>query len=310
MRVAVTGGSGFIGSHVVGKLLGHGHDVVVIDKRIERAWPNADYLRADILEMTDLVEALTGTDVVFHLAGVSDVDKAVQDPLGTVEANVTGTANILEASRQAGVGRVGLASTVWVYGAAPGEGSIDEDSPLSPAAVSHVYTASKIAAEALVQSYHHLYGLEYTILRYGIPYGPGMRPELVVARFVALALSGQGLTINGDGSQYRRYIYVEDLAQAHVLALGAAAANQTLVLEGTEKVTVRQIAESVRDVLGDDVRIEFRPARSGDFAGRDVEARRAQELLGWSPKVSFQEGLGRYVEWFRATSGRVGTAPA
>lgn len=309
MRVAVTGGSGFIGSHVVGKLLGNGHEVVVIDKRIERAWPNADYIRADILEMTDLVEALADTELVFHLAGVSDVDKAVKDPVGTVEANVTGTANVLEASRQAGVSRVGLASTVWVYGAAPGEGSIDEDSPLAPAAVSHVYTASKIAAEALVHSYHDLYGLDYTILRYGIPYGPGMRPELVVARFVQLALSGQGLTINGDGSQYRKYIYVEDLAQAHVQALDPAAVNQTIVLEGSEKVTVRQIAEAVRAVLGN-VEIEFREARSGDFAGREVEAHLAHELLGWSPRVSFQEGLGRYVEWFRATSGRGGTAPA
>ncbi|HZU73178.1 MAG TPA: NAD-dependent epimerase/dehydratase family protein [Acidimicrobiales bacterium] len=309
MRVVVTGGCGFIGSHVVARLLGAGHEVVVVDRRIERAWPNADYIRTDILDLPGLVEAIRDAQVVYHLAGVSDVDKAVKDPVGTVQTNVAGTATVLEAARQVGVERVGLASTVWVYGAAPGEGAIDEDSPLQPTSVNHVYTASKIAAEMLVQSYHDLYGLDYTILRYGIPYGPGMRPELVVARFVHLGLEGKPLTISGDGSQYRRYLYVEDLAQAHVLALSPAAANQVLALDGEERVTVRQIAEAVRDLLGD-VEVVTQPARAGDFRGRDVEVGRAAELLGWHPHTPFKEGLRRYLEWYRATGGHAGAAPA
>jgi UDP-glucose 4-epimerase len=216
---------------------------------------------------------------------------------------------VLEAARQLGVQRVGLASTVWVYGAAPGEESIDEDSPLVPNAVNHVYTASKIAAEMLVQSYHDLYGIEYTIMRYGIPYGPGMRPELVVARFVHQALAGQALTISGDGSQYRRYLYVEDLAQAHVLALAPAAANQTFALDGAEPVSVRKIAEVVSELLGD-VEVVSQPARAGDFRGRDIIAKRAEALLGWTPKTPFKEGLRRYIEWYRATGGRAGAPPA
>ena len=309
MRIVVTGGCGFIGTHVVGRLLEHEHDVVVVDRHLRTAWPDADYLRTDILDLPSLVEAMEDADVVFHLAAVSDVDKAMKDPVGCTDVNVGGTANVLEAARQCGARRVVLASTVWVYGAAPdGDGAIPEDAALDPQAVTHVYTAGKIAAEMLVRSYQTMYGLDFTILRYGIPYGPGMRDELVIARFVQQALAGKPLTLSGDGSQFRYYVYVEDLADAHVRALSDTAANQVIALEGTEQVSIRKIAESVRDLIGD-VEIVFQPARVGDFVARPVNAAKAAALLGWSPETPFDEGLKRYLDWHRRTVGRQPAGP-
>jgi UDP-glucose 4-epimerase len=300
VRTVVTGGSGFIGSHVVERLLRAGHDVVVVDSRshIPRPRAGADYVRADILESADLTEAFAGADAVFHLAAMADVDIIMKDPVLATRVNVDGTANVLEACRQAGVGRAVLASTVWVYGAAPGEGDIPEDAALAPDHVSHIYTAQKIAAEMLVHSYQAMYGLPFTILRYGIPYGPGMRDELVIARFIHQAMAGRPLTISGDGSQYRYYVYVEDLADAHVMALDPRAENQVLALEGREQVSIRRIAEAVAAELGG-TEVTFQPARVGDFAARPVLARRAEELLGWTPTTPFEEGLRRCVEWYR-----------
>ena len=308
MRTVVTGGCGFVGDHVVGRLLEAGHEVVVVDNRLGRARPDADYLRTDILDLQSLTEALDGADAVFHLAAMADVDKILADPVRATRVNVEGTANVLEAARRAGASRFVLASTVWVYGAAPdGEGAIPEETPLSPMAANHVYTAQKIAGEMLAQSYKVLYDLDFTVLRYGLPYGPGMRDELVIARFVQQALAGKPLTLAGDGSQFRYYVYVGDLADAHVRAIERpAAANRVIALEGTDQVSIRRIAETVRDLLGE-VEITYTPARPGDFKARPVDARNASELLDWRPTTSFEEGVSRYLEWYRQS--RSSTAP-
>jgi len=296
MRTVVTGGSGFIGSHVVGKLLSAGHDVVVVDRHQDRGWEGARYVQADV---PGLGKAVQGADVLFPLAAEADVDATVANPVETTRINVEGTAAVLEAARRAGVGRVVLASTVWVYGAALDDGLVSEEAAFVPGAVNHVYTASKLAAEMILHGYHALYGLDFTILRYGIPYGPRMREELVIARFVRQALAGEPLTIAGDGSQYRHYVYVEDLAGAHVLALSEAARNRVFVLEGSEAVSIRDIAEAVRDLVGD-VEVRYEPARPGDFAGRRIDTEAAERILGWRPQTSFAEGLRRYVEWYRS----------
>lgn len=303
----MTGGCGFIGAHVVSKLTAAGHEVVVVDSHVRRPWPDAEYVRADLLDPAAVSDAVSGADVVFHLAAMADVDVIRREPLLSTRVNVDGTANVLEACRQAEVGRVVLASTVWVYGAAPGEGAIPEDAALSPAAVNHTYVGQKVAAEMLVHSYRSLYELPFTILRYGIPYGPGMRDELVIARFILQAMSGKPLTISGDGSQFRYYVYVEDLADAHVRALSDAAADQVIALEGTEAVSIKRIAEAVAAELGG-TEISYQPARAGDYVARPIEARRARALLGWEPTTVFEEGLRRCVEWYR-TGGNSGEAP-
>jgi UDP-glucose 4-epimerase len=254
----------------------------------------------DVLDLGGLVQAIRGCDVVFHLAAVSNVNDAASDPVRAVEVNVTGTANVWEAARRAGVGRAVLASTVWVYAAAIGDDELDEDSPISVSTAGHIYTASKIASEMIVHSSFDLYGQPFTILRYGIPFGPRMRDELVIARFVRTALAGEPINIDGDGLQHRSYVYIDDLVRGHLAALSESGENEVFNLEGPEPVSVRRIADAVRDAIDRPVEIVHRPARASDFVGRQVSGARARRLLGWEPRISFDEGLRRYIDWHTA----------
>ncbi len=296
MRVAVTGGCGFIGSHVVDHLVLAGHDVRVIDKAGQWRNPEAEYVAADIFDAEALDAAVQGTDAVFHLAGAADVNDVAADPARAVRLNVEGVARILDAARNQGTARVLLASTVWVYGATVGDGERTEDALVDLRSAGHVYVSTKLAAEMLMHSYQEMFGQEFTILRYGIPYGPRMRDALVVARFVRAALDGQPITISGTGDQQRNYVYVEDLADAHVRALAPAAAGQTLALEGGTPVSVREIADTVRSLVAP-VPVEHVPARNADYEGVTISNRLAKELLGWSPVTSFAEGVRRYLTW-------------
>ena len=303
MRIAVTGGSGFIGAHVVDRLLDAGHDVISLDLRAHMADPRADHRIVDVLDLPAVTHAFTDCDMVFHLAGMSNVDHAFADPIRTVRLNVEGTANVCEAARVTGVRRVVFASTVWVYGASGGD--LDDPRPLTEDAgfamnrAGHVYTSTKIAAELLLHSYQQTYGVDFTILRYGIPYGPGMRDELVLARFLRKALNGEPLTVAGDGQQFRNYVFVRDLAYAHVLAMDDAARNETIALEGDERVSVLAMAQAIRDHFPG-VEIDHVPARPGDFRGRSVSNAKALALLGWQPSTRFTDGVRQYIEWYLA----------
>lgn len=296
MRVAVTGGCGFIGSHVVDQLLAAGHQVRVLD--IGGGWrnPAAEYLTGDLFDPEALRHGLDGCAAVFHLAGAANVNEVAADPVAAVRLNVEGTARVLDAARAAGCGRVLLASTVWVYGAASGPGELAEQAPVDLRRAGHVYVATKLSAELLVHSYRKMYGQHFTILRYGIPYGPRMREELVVARFVRAALDGQPITIAGTGDQQRNYVYVTDLADAHVRALDPAATDQTLALEGGAPVSVREIADTVCELVRA-VPVEYVPARAADYQGVSVSSVLAKELLDWVPVTPFAEGVHRYLEW-------------
>lgn len=307
MRTAVTGGAGFIGTHVVDRLVDAGHEVLSLDVRSGPPDPRVRVHAVDVLDLDGLTEAFTGCDAVFHLAGMSNVDFAFADPVGTVALNVVGVGNVCEAARRCGVGRVLLASTVWVYGAMP-DGVADpepepltEDAPVVLARAGHVYTSTKIAAELLLHSYHQTYDLPITILRYGIPYGPGMRDELVLAQFVRKAAHGEPLTVAGDGRQFRNYVYVGDLAHAHVLALADAAANTTIALEGNERISVLHMARTVADFFPGTT-ISYVPARPGDFRGRPVSNALAEKLLGWRPTTPFREGVRQYIDWYQANN--------
>ncbi len=296
MRVAVTGGCGFIGSHVVDQLLAAGHQVRVLDVGGRWRNPSAEYLTADLFHPAALRRGLDGCAAVFHLAGAADVNEVATDPVAAVRLNVEGTARVLDAARAEGCGRVLLASTVWVYGAATGPGELAEDAPVQLSRAGHVYVATKLSAELLVHSYREMYGQHFTILRYGIPYGPRMREELVVARFVRAALDGQPITIAGTGQQQRNYVYVEDLADAHVRALDPAAEDQTLALEGAAPVSVREIADTVCELVRA-VPVEYVPARGADYQGAGVSGARAKELLDWVAVTPFAEGVHRYLGW-------------
>lgn len=304
MRIAVTGGVGFVGSHVVDALMGAGHQVVVIDTAPRRLHPRAEYARVDILDLAKLSAAMEGSEVVFHLAAMADVDQLAKAPVQATRVNVEGTTSVLEAARRCGASRTVLASTVWVYQAAfnpPGaaDGELTEEAPIDLERGEHLYTSLKLADEMIVHSYRELYGQHFTILRYGIPYGPRMRDELVIARFVQRALAGRPITIAGDGLQTRNYVYVEDLADAHVRALSPAAQDQTFALEGSTPVSVRQIADTVQALLGS-VPIEYVPGRAGDYRARPVSNAKAKRLLDWAPATPFEDGVRRYLEWYRS----------
>lgn len=302
-RVVVTGGSGFIGSHVVDALCEAGHEVVVIDHRMRPHRNDVGFEDVDLLDLSSMLVATRGAEHVFHLAAISNVNYAYKYPVYSTALNVVGTANVLEAARINGAKRVHLASTVWVYNGAPNGVAADESVPFHLDGAGHIYTSTKMACEMLCHNYATLYNLPFTVLRYGIPYGPRMREELLIPIFLKKALRGEPLTVAGEGKQFRKFIYVRDLADAHVIAMSERAENQTYNLEGNRAVSVLEVAERVREHIGPQVRIEFVPERAGDFAGKEVTGEKVKRELGWEPRVSFEDGLARTVAWFRGRWG-------
>ncbi|HET6448846.1 MAG TPA: NAD-dependent epimerase/dehydratase family protein [Conexibacter sp.] len=294
-RVLVTGGAGFIGSHVVDKLIAAGHDPVVFDVRRSSHHPDVETVLGDMCVLDDLLRAADGCDAIAHLAAAADVGEVQQDPLGSERLNARGTANVLEAARRLSVRRVVYASTIWVYSDVEAD-AVDETTALAPPA--HLYTATKLAGELYCRSYRELYGVESTVLRFGIPYGPRARPAAVIPIFVRKALAGEALTLAGGGLQTRRFVYVEDLAEGVVAGLAPQAADRTYNLVGDEEVTIREIAERVRDEVGD-VELVMTDGRPGDFRGAEVSGARARQELGWEACTPFAEGLRRYVTWHR-----------
>jgi UDP-glucose 4-epimerase len=303
-KTVVTGGSGFIGSHVVDALLAAGPEVTVIDHRVRPHRGDVRFEDVDLMDLSSVLAATRGAEHLFHLAAVSNVNYAFKYPVYTTALNVLGTANVLEAARINGARRFYLASTVWVYNGSPGDGAVDESTPFYLDGAGHIYTSTKMASEMVCHNYGQLYGVPFTVLRYGIPYGPRMREELLVPIFIRKALAGEPLTVAGRGEQYRKFVYIADLAAAHVLAMQDAAVNQTYNLEGARKVTVLEVAEGIRGAIGEQVRIEFGPERPGDFGGKEVSGDKALRELGWRPQVDFGDGLRETVEWFRRAWGR------
>lgn len=295
MRVLVTGGTGFIGSHLVDQLIEKGHDVTILDQRDPKR-EDSNFINCDILDIEGLKKALQDIDVVYHLAAVSNVNNVYQEPINSVEINSTGTVKILEAARQTDVSRVIFASTVWVYSGLVTDELITEKILLKPA--EHLYSATKIASEYYCISYWELYQIPYTILRYGIPYGPRARKGTVFPIFVGNALAGKPLFIFGKGDQFRQFIYVTDLATGNVAALNEKAKNQIYNITGYQKITVKMIAEKVKELI-DDVKIEYKEARTADYKGVSISIEKAKKELGWEPKIPFKKGIEMYIEWYK-----------
>ena len=266
--------------------------------------PDVEAVEADLSDVDALCDALRGAAAVIHLAASADVNDVAAEPLEAERRNGHGTAQVLEAARRCAVPRVIYASTIWAYSDTPAERHEESLALLPPA---HFYTATKLAGELYCHSYGELFGVEHTILRFGIPYGPRARPAAVVPAIVERALNGEPLTIAGDGLQSRRFVYVEDLADGVVRALAPRAANRVYNLVGETDVTIREVAETIRDVIGD-VELEYVPGRAADFAGAPVSGERALAELGWRATTPFAEGVRRYVEWRRAAPPVVGRA--
>ena len=301
----VTGGSGFIGSHVVDALVRRGYEPRIFDLRESphHAPGEVDIRIGDATDVAALTTAMDGCEAVIHLAAMADVGHVRDDPVGAERLNSHATSAVLEAARATNVRRVVYGSTIWVYSdCEPAE--VDESTPLAHPA--HLYSATKLAGELYCRSYSELYGVDCTILRFGIPYGPRARVAAVVPAMVERALAGEPLTIAGDGSQSRRFVYVGDLAAGVVAALWPEAANRVYNLAGTETTTIAEIAHTVKDLLGDDVEIVHTDARAGDFGGKEVASDRALRELGWRASTPFREGVRRYLEWRREHEPIVG----
>lgn len=283
MNILVTGGSGFIGSHVVDKLIETGHKVRVLDIKKPHHREDVEFCEGDITSSENVRKSLLDVDIVYHIAAFSDINLVRANPLLTIKYNIMGTAYLLEACRKRGIKRFVLASSIYV-----------------PGRKGHLYTTAKLASERLCHDYYTLYSLSYTILRYGTAYGPRSRMDDVIANFVTRASRGENLLIYGSGEQKRNFIYVEDLAWGNVAALKPAAENQTYILAPERAVSIRELAEMVRSIFGEKINIEYHPARDSDYRGRIVSSARAKRELGWEPKVDFEEGVRRYIEWYQA----------
>lgn len=278
MVVLVTGGSGFIGSHVVDKLVDNGFDVRVFDI-LSPYRDNVEFVRGDITSQDELNAAMQDVDYVYHIAAASNVNKVVEQPVNAVDLNILSTARVLDAGRINEVERVLFASSYFVDS---GKG--------------HLYATTKKASEMICKDYYTLYGLPYTILRYGTAYGPRSRGEDVISIFVKKALVNEPLEIHGNGMQSRNFIYVEDLADGNVAALSMAAGNRTYILEGSRSVTIREIAEMVNRLFGDKLDIRFGSTRTDDYGGKNVGV--SYKELQWEPGVELEEGIKRYMEWY------------
>jgi len=294
--ILVTGGSGFIGSHVVDKLIEKGYKVAVFDQH-KPLREDVEWRQGDILNANEVLEACRDAEVIYHLAAIADVNVALSHPELCFQINEVGTLNVLKAATARESERVILASTIWVYGS--NEGMVDENTPIPMP--DHIYTKTKIGQEHLLVAWQKHYGLSYTILRYGIPYGPRMRPNMAIATFVSKAIRKEQVAIFGNGRQGRNFIYIEDLAQGNVAALSSKARNQIINIAGSEFITINQLVRNLEQIFGK-INIEHRPERPGDFRGNYVSIEKAKALLDWKPNIPFDIGLLKYVDWMKKNS--------
>jgi len=305
-RTLVTGGCGFIGSHLVDSLLGEGHDVIVVDNlssgridNLQRALPRIQFYEHDIRNFDMLCELMRGVDFVFHLAAVASVSKSVMDPVETHEVNVHGTLNVLLAAREARVKRVIFASSAAIYGSISSHIKVENLGfmPLSP------YAASKLAGEGYMQAFYHSYGLETLCLRYFNVYGPRQDPNSdyasVIPSFALALLRGDRPTIYGDGTQSRDFCYVKDVAKANILATRAASAcGQPINIGSGRAITVNDLASEMRQILVQSAEPLYTETRPGDVLHSLASIDRASEELGYSPEISLRIGLEETLKWY------------
>ncbi len=309
MKILVTGGAGFIGSHVVDLYLEHGHDVVVVDDlstgRISNLNPAVTFHKMDIRSpaLAEVFEA-ERPDVINHHAAQMDVRRSVADPIFDADVNILGSLNLLECARRYPVRRIIYISTGGAVYGEPVYLPCDEEHPIHPICQ---YGASKHTVEHYLYMYQVNYGLPYTVLRYPNVYGPRQDPQGeagVVAIFIGRMLAGETVTINGDGEQERDFVYVGDCARANLLALEDVGPREVYNLGSGKGTTVKQIFAALSGVTGYTEPPHHGPPKLGETRRIYLDASRARERLGWVPGVSLEEGLARTVEFLRVAEHR------
>jgi nucleoside-diphosphate-sugar epimerase len=308
-RVLVTGGGGFIGSHLAAHLLERGYHVRVLDNfatgkrsNVRGLGDDVELVEGDIQSYERVNKAVADCEVVFHQAALPSVPRSVQDPLTSNATNVTGTLNVLLACRDHCVRRVVCASSSSVYGTVGGHLPKHEDQPIAPISP---YATAKFAGEAYTRSFHFVYGLETVALRYFNVFGPRQDPTsqyaAVIPKFIIALMAGERPVIFGDGEQSRDFTYVDNVVNANVLAMDAPdIAGEVFNVACGERVTLNRLAGELRDLLGSDVHPVYAAPRSGDIKHSLADLSHAREGLGYEPGVRVRQGLERTIKHFSA----------
>lgn len=312
MRALVTGGGGFIGSHIAERLAQDGHDVRILDNFSTGRRDNLLHLRddleiveGDIQSYERVHNAVRGCEVVFHQAALPSVPRSIQDPLTSNGCNVIGTLNVLLAARDEGVSRVVFASSSSVYGSNP---TLPKHEELAPAPFSP-YAVAKLAGEGYCRSFHEVYGLPTVALRYFNVFGPRQDPlsqySAVVPKFIAALLNDESPYVHGDGEQSRDFTYVDNVVRANLLAAAAdnVAGKQFNIACG-DRFSLNTMIAELRSIIGSERDAEYGPPRPGDVRHSQADISRARAELSFEPQTSFREGLEFTVEHYRELAAR------
>ncbi len=307
----VTGAAGFIGARTSEMLIQQGHTVTGADNlsaaydlrmkeyRLKRlqAMPGFKFHKVDISDKESVFSTLGAKyDGLINLAAWAGVRASVENPWIFVESNMIGTLNMLELCRQHGTPKFILASTSSIYGEDPPYPTPETASssePLQP------YAASKKGAEAMTHAYHHLYGIDVTVVRFFTVYGPAGRPDLSIFRFTQWISEGQPVRVNGNGEQSRGFTYIDDIARGVIAALKPLG-YEVINLGGHEVITINNLVKLIEEVVGRKAEVVHGPPNTADMKNNWADVNKAGELLGWEPQVSLREGVGRLVEWYNA----------
>lgn len=310
MKILVTGGAGFIGSHLVRQLMALGHEVTVLDNLSTGAREHLPAEGFTFWQMDDRDEAARGKiaaghfDAIVHLAGQTMVDASIRDPYFDAAENVMGTVNVLEAARASGVSRVIFASTAAAYGDVTEDLlPLREELRLAPLSF---YGLTKVTVEHYLHLYHELYGLDYVVLRFANVYGErqGDKGEGgVISIFAKRVARGEGLTIFGDGGQTRDFVYAGDIARGICKALTTENVNTAYNLSTQTETSLKELVKIFGQVAGQEFTPAYKEAREGDIYRSMLANEKAKAGLGWEPEVSLEEGLRRTVEYFRSVEG-------
>ena len=302
----VTGGAGFIGSHLCHRLLADGHSVRVLDSlwsgKRGNLPPGVEFLEEDLRDQGALSRAVTDMEFIFHEAAIASVTFSVEQPLVEQEVNVVGTLRLLEAARAAGVRRVVFAASAAAYGNDP---TMPKREDMLPVPASP-YGLSKVAGEYYCRVYGEVFGLETVCLRYFNIFGPRQDPSSpysgVISIFTDRMLRGEAPTIFGDGEQSRDITYVEDVVEANLLATQAREATGQVYNIGCQRaITINDLVQHLNAAMGTDLQPEYAEAHTGDVRVSIADITRAREALGYEPSVAFEDGLARTVEWRRGS---------
>lgn len=304
----VTGGAGFIGSHMAETLVKAGHHVRVVDnfstgkrENLAHLQGKIDLFEFSITELEPLVRAMQGVDYVFHLAALASVPRSVKDPLASNEHNVIGTLNVLMAARDAGVRRVVYAGSSSAYGNVDAEFKSEDmrPRPLSP------YAVAKLAAEHYCQAFTNVYGLETVTVRYFNVFGPRQDPlsmyAAVIPKFVTAMLNDQPPPVEGDGHQSRDFTYIDNVVHGNMLACHTpGVAGETFNIACAGRIDLIEMIGLLNQLMGKRIEPAFLAPRPGDVRHSRASIDKARRLLGYEPVVSFEEGLARTLEWYKA----------